>query len=403
MAKKVALLAAVMVLSVFCQSPAVSQQQSADIRQLEFACSTGNATACHELGVRYRRGAGVARNDARAAMLFQTACQSGKAVSCYDLGVLYLAGEGVARDDARAAKLFQTACDGGNGDGCNNIAVLYERGQGVARDDLRAMKLYERACAAGSALGCTNFAERGRQRPTAAAERQGGSFATTSIAPGYRLVSLSPTDTSAWSKILEQALIDEASNWRWNTYEQGTIRRIELYNSPDETETVAKFIYDYRGMFTSNTGWAEISIRSGQLNCVRFHDFPDSCRPLRSSLPERIAAAKARLASTPGRLRVIPEISRECIRSEERRQPGSWAKRVVDVDPYIKGRLITEEYYVAGNLETVMIYQCNPIEYYITCIDSPKTLFRLQSGDIIRNRWDKSERISSGQCIATKI
>ena len=172
MAKKVALLASVIVLTTVCQGPALSQQRSTDVRQFEFACSTGNATACYELGVMYRNGAGVARNDARAASLFQTACQSGKAAGCYDLGVLYLAGEGVARDDVRAAKLFQTACDGGDGGGCNNIGALYARGQGVARDELRAVKLYERACAAGYALGCTNLANSSPQQASVVVDPQ---------------------------------------------------------------------------------------------------------------------------------------------------------------------------------------------------------------------------------------
>jgi TPR repeat protein len=45
----------------------------------------------------------------------------GDPVACYREGTAYANGAGVARDEARAAALFQRACDGGVMSGCANL------------------------------------------------------------------------------------------------------------------------------------------------------------------------------------------------------------------------------------------------------------------------------------------
>jgi hypothetical protein len=49
----------------------------------------------------------------QAVPSFSLGCDGGDSRACYGLGKLYAAGKSVARDDARAAALFQKACDGG--------------------------------------------------------------------------------------------------------------------------------------------------------------------------------------------------------------------------------------------------------------------------------------------------
>jgi TPR repeat protein len=66
----------------------------------------------------YERGEGVARDDTRAAQLYQKACDGGYARGCFEFGRSYAAGRGVAKDEAFARQLFQKACDGGDMGGC---------------------------------------------------------------------------------------------------------------------------------------------------------------------------------------------------------------------------------------------------------------------------------------------
>jgi hypothetical protein len=70
----------------------------------------GDPAACYREGTAYANGAGVARDEGRAAALFQRACDGGVMSGCANLGWLYFSGHGVAKDDARASALFQKAC-----------------------------------------------------------------------------------------------------------------------------------------------------------------------------------------------------------------------------------------------------------------------------------------------------
>jgi hypothetical protein len=67
---------------------------------------------------------------------------------------MYERGAGVDRDEARAADLYGRACEQGELRGCVNLGVLLEAGTGVNRDPERARELYARACDGGQALAC---------------------------------------------------------------------------------------------------------------------------------------------------------------------------------------------------------------------------------------------------------
>ena len=71
------------------------------------------------------------------------------ALGCKNLGVSYAKGLGVARDDRRAAVLFEKSCEGGEAEGCSNLGVSYDHGLGVPRDSSRAFALFEKACERG--------------------------------------------------------------------------------------------------------------------------------------------------------------------------------------------------------------------------------------------------------------
>jgi hypothetical protein len=84
----------------------------------------------------------------------EEACDGGQVGACALLGLMLERGAGVPRDVARAATLYERACDGGELRGCTNLGLLLESGTDVPRDRDRAATLYRRACDAGEALGC---------------------------------------------------------------------------------------------------------------------------------------------------------------------------------------------------------------------------------------------------------
>jgi len=56
------------------------------IRLFETACGGGSASACYKLGIMYREGQGVRRDEAKAYSWFQTACAMGSQTACDLLG-----------------------------------------------------------------------------------------------------------------------------------------------------------------------------------------------------------------------------------------------------------------------------------------------------------------------------
>ena len=69
--------------------------------------SAGNADAAVALGVAHLQGAGVAKDEAKAQLLFEQAAQRNHPAAYYNLGCMYLQGAGVAKDEQRAAEFFK--------------------------------------------------------------------------------------------------------------------------------------------------------------------------------------------------------------------------------------------------------------------------------------------------------
>lgn len=108
-------------------------------------------------------GAAIAGNDAActasaACNANQSACNAGQPEACASLGGLYAYGLlGVAKDEVRAASLFQLACNADPAsNGCTSLANLYATGTGVPKDRAKALELSKRSCGApkGVAAAC---------------------------------------------------------------------------------------------------------------------------------------------------------------------------------------------------------------------------------------------------------
>ena len=84
------------------------------LRRFRKAVNEGHAEAMAYLGYMYRKGLGVRRDDAKAAVLYRQAINTGgdtllTSVAYNNLGVLFMKGEGVAQNLPKAKELFLQA------------------------------------------------------------------------------------------------------------------------------------------------------------------------------------------------------------------------------------------------------------------------------------------------------
>jgi TPR repeat protein/predicted aspartyl protease len=110
----------------------------------------GLAGAQSNLGLMYRDGRGVTRDDAEAVSWFRKSAEQGDAAGQSNLGKMYEEGRGVAKDETEAAKWYRKAADQGYAAAEANLGVMYEEGRGVAKDESEAAKWYRKAADHGN-------------------------------------------------------------------------------------------------------------------------------------------------------------------------------------------------------------------------------------------------------------
>lgn len=86
---------------------------AADLVKLESAARAGDRDAAFELGAKYERGEGVAKDPLKSYLLYCRAARYGHSEALFSLGRAYAAGGGVAKDEHVAAVLLKRAADRG--------------------------------------------------------------------------------------------------------------------------------------------------------------------------------------------------------------------------------------------------------------------------------------------------
>ncbi len=74
----------------------------------------GNTEAQYRVGMRYRMGEGVSRDEYEAFQWCLSAAREGHPAAQYQVGMMYLNGEGVTASDATALDWFEKSADAGN-------------------------------------------------------------------------------------------------------------------------------------------------------------------------------------------------------------------------------------------------------------------------------------------------
>ena len=98
----------------------------------------GDPVAQYNLGVCYRNGEGVAKDQVEAVKWYRKAAEQGLANAQFNLGVRYYNGEGVAKDQVEAVKWCRKAAEQGLANAQSNLGFHYANGEGVAKDEVEA-------------------------------------------------------------------------------------------------------------------------------------------------------------------------------------------------------------------------------------------------------------------------
>jgi TPR repeat protein len=189
------------------------------LASLQRALAAGSPEAAQQLGVIYAQGAaGVARDDARAARLFERAARVGHRRAEFNLGILYLRGQGVPRDLVEARAWLQKAAAGDAPYALYALARAMEESAGATpADPAHAAALYRRAAEKGHALAALRYGlaladgkgvkqdMTGAQRWLLAAQKDGVPEAALALGD-LTVRSLSRNDKAADRKILQDAV-----------------------------------------------------------------------------------------------------------------------------------------------------------------------------------------------------
>jgi TPR repeat protein len=101
---------------------------------------TGHDKSQSNIGLMYRRGQGIEKNEHEAIKWFLKAAEQGLDTAQFNLGILYSRIEGIEQDQAAATKWYLAAAEQGHTVAQWHLAQRYEKGLGADRDFVEALK-----------------------------------------------------------------------------------------------------------------------------------------------------------------------------------------------------------------------------------------------------------------------
>src|SRR5437870_491064 len=113
-----------------------AQQTKTDqrpLKEVRAKAEAGDAESQVELGRRYDKGEGVAKDYVEAVKWYRKAAEQNDAKAQYALGVCYANGTGVAKDYVEAVKWYRKAAEQNNAEAQANLGICYLMSEGVAK------------------------------------------------------------------------------------------------------------------------------------------------------------------------------------------------------------------------------------------------------------------------------
>jgi len=105
----------------------------------------------HDLGEKYYQEHALPKGYKETLRLLHTAADKSNTDALFRLGIIYKYGIGVSRDDQAAFGFFQNAAELGDTEAHFNLGMMYEVGRSVTRNYEKALQCYKKAAMQGSA------------------------------------------------------------------------------------------------------------------------------------------------------------------------------------------------------------------------------------------------------------
>ncbi|MDO4698529.1 MAG: hypothetical protein Q4A60_07645 [Pasteurellaceae bacterium] len=77
--------------------------------------------------------------------------------------------------------------------------------------------------------------------------------------------------------LAESIIREDSRSWFFNRYDKGSAKLVKssVWESPSGLKMKFRVNYTYNN---GSKGWAELELRDGEFYCIRYHDFPNTCR-----------------------------------------------------------------------------------------------------------------------------
>jgi hypothetical protein len=143
--------------------------EEATHRYFQLTADQGEIDAQYYLGVMYKDGRGVGKDEKEAYWYYKLAADQGHARAQWYLGDMYVTGKGVEKDEKEACRYYKLAADQGHAIAQSNLGMMYRDGRGVGKDEKEACRYYKLAADQGHArpqwfLGCMYATGRGVEK-----------------------------------------------------------------------------------------------------------------------------------------------------------------------------------------------------------------------------------------------
>jgi hypothetical protein len=129
------------------QAPDSTTFAGLSLPDLRAAAERGDPAAQTQLGLRYRKGQGVAEDNQQAVEWYRKAAEQKYPDAQAYLGFMYMTGRGVKKDFAEAARYSRMAAEQNNTTGQLNLGLLYLSGRGVPLNKIEGYRWLKKASA----------------------------------------------------------------------------------------------------------------------------------------------------------------------------------------------------------------------------------------------------------------
>ncbi|MGF1760097.1 sel1 repeat family protein [Photobacterium sagamiensis] len=127
----------------------VTKNDKLAMKFIEQSAQLGNRSAMFNLGCCYFFGTGADKDYGKAFNWYQKAAEQGHSNAMYNLACCYSDGTGIAKDCDKAFNWYQKAAEQGDTKAMFNLACCYSEGRGVDKDCGNAFKWLQKAAAQG--------------------------------------------------------------------------------------------------------------------------------------------------------------------------------------------------------------------------------------------------------------